>query len=98
MKRKQISGDFGYYEKVDHPVAVAAAKAVANLANGKAEAILFLDMLGLIAPQPGNEIVPHKRSAQVRRERQERIENETIRKLGVTPDEIGEDEPTDLGI
>jgi hypothetical protein len=91
VKRRKVKGDFGFYEKVDLPVAVAAAKAVCLKANDTAEALLFLDMFGLIDPLPENEPVKHKRSAQRRREKQEQIENDTMSRLGVSPEEIGED-------
>lgn len=35
-----------------------AAAAVAKFAPDKDEALLFMDMLGIIPPQPGNEVIP----------------------------------------
>lgn len=85
VSRRKISGDFGFYEKVDHPVAVAAAKAVCLKANDSIDAALLLDMLGLIDPLPENEPVKHKRSVKKPKEERDEIKNDTLRRLGVTP-------------
>jgi hypothetical protein len=88
VNRRQITGDFGYYEKIDKRVAIAAAKTVCLGANDTAEAILFLDMLGLLPPQPGNEKVARRRNGSIERPRAS--EEETMERLNVRPEEIGE--------
>lgn len=54
--RKKLRFDFTW-ATIDPRVGEKAAKAVAINAKGSQEALFFLDMLGLVAPQEGNEPV-----------------------------------------
>ena len=55
MRTIRINTDFGSGITIDKRVAESAAKAVTHLVPDKEDATLFLDMLGLIPPQPGYE-------------------------------------------
>lgn len=89
-QRTQIKGDFGNNETLDYWVAETAAKAVVLNANDTDEAKLFLDMLGLIVPQPGFEPTTLEKRKKLDAVDRRKRNRETERLKNVTPEEIGE--------
>jgi len=102
VPKTPINSDFGSGTTIDPRVAQQAARAVAILVDNVDDARVFLDILGLIPPQPGFEPMD-KRNVKNKRN-QENYEmrklragfgkasrEEKYRKLGVTPEEIGEE-------
>ena len=102
--REKLTFDFTW-ATIDPQVGEMAAKAVVINAKDPDEAILLLDMLGLVHPQAGNE--PKKRvvvkaeddldrerkKAQLKKTREEskkKIKMEQLRAAGIEPHEIGE--------
>lgn len=74
-----INSDFGHYIRVEQPIADIAAKAVCMNAESPRDALLLLDMLGLIPPQPGYEVKTIKESQKEDAKRQR--DEEKARKL-----------------
>ena len=99
MKRGELQHNFGSGMVVDSKVAKQATNTVVVNSSGTEDAILLLDMLGLIPPQPGNEPKElGKTKAKInldgRRERTKQRKQEQLDKMNVTPEEMGEvDEP-----
>lgn len=85
VTRIRIRGDFGSGQSIDEEVAKAAARKVVNDSQSTEEALLFLDMLGLIPPQEGYEVkIPKKKGGQkYKKPKVDRLEN-------VRPEEYGE--------
>ena len=89
-----MKSDFGSGTTIDPHVAKQAAKAVVQHSVGTDDALLLLDMLGLIDPLPGNEPKDHVKaqrasSLETRRDRTARKKAQ-LKKLNATPEEIGE--------
>lgn len=84
--------DFSCGQTIDPKVAYQAAKAVVDHSQGIDDALLLLDMLGLVNPQPGNE--PTKLTATKQKlnliSRRERSRKAKLESMGVTPEEIGD--------
>lgn len=95
--------DFGSATTVDPRVAKQAAKAVVQHSAGTDDALLLLDMLGLIDPLPGNEPTDlnktkHAIGLETRRKRKAERKESELKKLNATAEEIGEieDEQRDM--
>lgn len=88
----RINSDFGSGQTVDSRVAVDAAKEVVSHSLGIEDALLLLDMLGLIPAQPGNEPTDLKATKQKLDlvSRRERTRKSKLEAMGVTPEEIGD--------
>lgn len=102
---RKVNNDFGMLG-VDQPVAEAAAKAVVSNSHSTEDALLMLDVLGLIPPQPGYLPFEHedskaersaKRKEEFRLKREgqreaarQRREAEMLRHGGIDDTEIGE--------
>lgn len=77
MKRKNRMKIAFRGESLDDMVVLKAAKAVALMTTDKQEALLMLDMLGIVDPQPGNEIKLRRESkAELQAERRRIVAEE----------------------
>lgn len=94
MSKTQINCDFGSGSTVAEYVGTSAARAVAINAIDTHDALLMLDMLGLVPPQPGNEIINQAKATRKAKEASKKLkkEDERLARYGVTLEEIGEDE------
>lgn len=95
MKPWELCSDFGSGTTIDPRIAKQAAKTVAKRSVGIDDAVLLLDMLGLIPPQPGNEptdlrTTKHKINLETRRLRKAQYKENLLNKLNATAEEIGE--------
>lgn len=99
---KKLISDFGSGVTLDPRVVRKAAIACVLRACDEEDAITMMDILGIIPPQPGNEIADKRtfKNEQTRETRKVRREllkelkakkkEEDMSRLGITPEEIGE--------
>jgi hypothetical protein len=95
MRRTQIKSHFGNGFTVDPQIALVAAKAVVLHATDTEDAVMLLDVLGLIPPQEGNEPsdrgkVIKEQYAQAKKDRKLSQVDVRLKKANVTLEEIGE--------
>jgi hypothetical protein len=95
LKPWEVKSDLGSGTTIDPHVAKKAAKAVAQHSHGVDDALLLLDMLGLIDPLPGNEPkdlskTQRANSLETRRERVKKRKEDELKRLNATAEEIGE--------